>query len=497
MKRPSDILVAIQDGRWGGAIARARAVADRWAAAAWLTGRRGAGEESDPALVRDALEAALLPAGAEVRMVDNDSGPPLDHLPPVEVGPALAGLAAEVDALVVVVPVWPEGRRAASSATRTLRRPEWWLAAAAEAGLEPWVELRRGGAHACLVLGRPRPAAPRAAPPAVAPSGFHVRICDDLSRPTSFTWISATIALALERIGVRVSIAPTELSASIEPERRRALEALVERGSAPRATAEVGWTHFWPEYRRPLGGEQPLALFAVNYAFAESSPDGWDPWMRGLVEGSQPLGPISAFCAEVLSNAGVGEERLDVVPLAPTEGVTDAEPAELPHVRALKLLHVTNSGDPERHGTDVPLAAVDDVTFVVRDYGTSQPGLAAAVARLAADGYDARYWPAFYPAHRLGTFLSAFDVLVAPFRGEGFGIKLLDAMACGLPVVGPQFGGPADFLVDEAAYVVPHRLEPVRAGADASLLALGNRPLWAATAAADVAARLRECRDDR
>ena len=147
---------------------------------------------------------------------------------------------------------------------------------------------------------------------------------------------------------------------------------------------------------------------------------------------------------------------------------------------------MTNSGDPERHGTDVALAAFreafapgDDVTFVVRDYGASQPGLAAAVARLAADGYDARYWPAFYPAHRLGTFLSAFDVLVAPFRGEGFGIKLLDAMACGLPVVGPRFGGPADFLDDDAAYVVPHRLEPVRAGADASLLALGNRPLWA------------------
>src|SRR3954452_16446614 len=69
MKRPSDILVAIQDGRWGGAIARARAVADRWAAAAWLAARRGDGERADPALARDALEAALLPAGAKVRMV--------------------------------------------------------------------------------------------------------------------------------------------------------------------------------------------------------------------------------------------------------------------------------------------------------------------------------------------------------------------------------------------------------------------------------------------
>src|SRR3954449_10335727 len=114
MKRPSDILVAIQDGRWGGAIARTRAVADRWAAAAWLAAPRGDGEGPDPALVRDALEAALLPAGAKVRMVGvggetalptasvlpDAASPPLDQAPPAAVGAALAGLAAEVDALV-------------------------------------------------------------------------------------------------------------------------------------------------------------------------------------------------------------------------------------------------------------------------------------------------------------------------------------------------------------------------------------------------------------
>src|SRR3954452_4882025 len=118
MKRASDILGAVQDGRWGGASARARAVADRWAAAAWLAARRGSGRGPDPALVRDALEAALLPAGATTRLVADPerlpappaaigrphasspaAGPPLDQLPPAAVGPSLAAVAAEVDAL--------------------------------------------------------------------------------------------------------------------------------------------------------------------------------------------------------------------------------------------------------------------------------------------------------------------------------------------------------------------------------------------------------------
>ncbi len=534
MKLPSDILPALKDSRWAAPAMRLRGLADSVGARAWLAARRRSGRGRRPAaldpavarLVRDALEAALLPAGLSLRF----TGPRADELRaglselgvetragvlvvaggleeqrPAGVAERIAALGAEADALVLLVPVWPGGCRAAAAATRTLRRPMWWQEAASRSGLEPWVELRReAGGHACLVLGRPQvPGAEPPAPARAARPDLHIRIHDDLSRGTSFTWISASIALALEREGVSVSIAPTELTPSIAPARRRALEALIERGRAPRATAEVGWTHFWPEYRRPLGGEHPLALFALNYAFGHTEPGAWDPWMRGLIEGDAPLGPISSFCAEVLSAAGVRPERLDVVPLAATEGIGAVDPASLPRARALKLLHVTNAMDPLRHGTDVALAGFreafepgDDATLVVRDYARSNPDIAAEVERLSGEGYDARYWPAFYPDHRLGTFLSAFDVLVAPFRGEGFGIKLLDAMACGLPVVAPRFGGPVDFLDESAAYDVPHRLVPVAAGHDADALALGNQPLWAEVAPTDVASRLREARAD-
>src|SRR5207248_11255990 len=39
------------------------------------------------------------------------------------------------------------------------------------------------------------------------------------------------------------------------------------------------------------------------------------------------------------------------------------------------------------------------------------------------------------------------DFFVAPYRGEGFGMKILDAFALGLPVLLPEYGGPVDYLV--------------------------------------------------
>jgi glycosyltransferase involved in cell wall biosynthesis len=48
------------------------------------------------------------------------------------------------------------------------------------------------------------------------------------------------------------------------------------------------------------------------------------------------------------------------------------------------------------------------------------------------------------------------DVLVAPSRGEGFGLPIAEAMLCGLPVITTDYGGQTDFCTNENAWLIDY-----------------------------------------
>ena len=89
------------------------------------------------------------------------------------------------------------------------------------------------------------------------------------------------------------------------------------------------------------------------------------------------------------------------------------------------------------------------------------------------------------PQDRIPALLAASDVLCQPSLVEPFGQALLEAMACGRPVVGTSVGGPPEFVPPEGGVLVdplevPALAEAMRAAAQLP------RPNQAARAAAEL-----------
>jgi glycosyltransferase involved in cell wall biosynthesis len=61
-------------------------------------------------------------------------------------------------------------------------------------------------------------------------------------------------------------------------------------------------------------------------------------------------------------------------------------------------------------------------------------------------------------AHELAGLYAACDCLVHPYRGEGFGLPIAEAMACGTPAIVTGYGAAMDFCDTSNAYPVLARV---------------------------------------
>lgn len=310
----------------------------------------------------------------------------------------------------------------------------------------------------------------------------------------SLAAVNRSLARALDRQGIDMGLLSTEGPGDFPPdpaflESAPDVKALWRKGKGM-ARPAVGLRNLYPPR---VAGLPSATRVLASWGWEESGlqPD----WVNEFNRELNLITTVSRYVADVLRNNGVR------VPIAVVGNGADAQARTPRRDRAgkrgpetFRFLHVS-SGFP-RKGIDVLLRAwgrafraEDPVSLVIKTF----PNPHNETARWLQELGDR------FPGHATVEFIDddlddaaidalfrGSDALVAPSRGEGFGLPLAEAMLRGIPVITTRHGGALDFCSDDNAWLVDFQY----AYAD-SHLGLFNSA-WAEPDEADLVRALKE-----
>lgn len=268
------------------------------------------------------------------------------------------------------------------------------------------------------------------------------------------------------------------------------------------------------QYAAPLGWRRALVVTVHDLSFLhlpDAFPAGLRLALRTLVPWTIKRAARVITCSEfgrrdVESRYAVPSGKVVAVPLAAGAGFRPIAPAEVRavldrHGLAPGFLFALGRLNRRKNLERLLLAygrlradGVTDVPLVIGgkpDYGVSE---VLRRARLADAGAGVRF-TGLIPEAELASFYTGAACFVYPSLFEGFGLPVLEAMACGTPVVTSDRAALPELVGDAGLTVEPESVDAIasavaRVLADADLAAtLGRRGIersrrytWAQTA---------------
>jgi len=219
-----------------------------------------------------------------------------------------------------------------------------------------------------------------------------------------------------------------------------------------------------PTYRGPVRSRVPVVVTVHDLAVFRH-PEAFPPWTRtysrvvvpSVLRAARIVAAVSEFTAGELETVlRVPRERIRVVPNAADATFTEAGPREEgDYVLAVGTLE-------PRKNLARTIAAAQRLGVELRVAGAR--GWGGVEAR--GDGVR---WEGEVGDEQLARLYRGALCVVYPSLYEGFGIPVLEAMACGAPVVTSRGGATEEVAGGAAVLVDPHDVSSIAAGIEEAI----------------------------
>ena len=214
----------------------------------------------------------------------------------------------------------------------------------------------------------------------------------------------------------------------------------------------------------------PCPGIRVGYTVWESTrlPDDW---LEPLQIPHQLWTP-SSFCKQVMVNHGFDTNKIKVIPEGINPKVFHPNVTPLPGNENIKKFKFLNVGKYEERkctpylirAFDEEFKNTDDVVLILSCHNPFEKGFDI---RKKLEGLHLKCPEKIMlinpvqEHHSVAQLYASCDAFLFPSRAEGWGLPVIEAIACGLPTIVTNYSGQTEYLTSELAYLLDYEFEDI------------------------------------